>query len=64
MGTRTKEDKQNIARNELIRKQARHDPVCAEYISQQAYNTLIGGGLSFIETVLNSEEDEDEFRPY
>lgn len=57
-------EEQAKARNELIRKQARHDPVCAEYLSQQAFNALAGGGFAFIETQLNSEEDEDDFRPY
>ncbi len=58
------DEKQRQARNELIRKQARRDPVCAEYLSQQAHNNFVGGGLSFIETQMDSEEDEDDFRPY
>lgn len=62
--TRLNEDEQKIARNDLIRKQGRVDPVCAEYISQQARNSKAGGGFSFIETLLDSEEDEDDFRPY
>lgn len=58
------DDREKQARNELIRKQARRDPVCAEYLSQQAFNALAGGGFAFIETQLNFEEDEDDFRPY
>ncbi len=56
--------KQKKARHELIRKQAHHDPICAEYLSQQAHNAFDGGGFAFIETQLDSEEDEDDFRPY
>ena len=58
------EDIQKQARNELIRRQARHDPVCAELLSQQAYNAQAGGGFAFIETMLDADEDTDDFRPY
>ena len=58
------EDAQKQARNDLIRKQARRDPVCAEYLSLLADNAFAGGGFAFIETMIDSEEDEDDFRPY
>lgn len=60
----TDEERQKQARNELIRKQARRDPVCAEYLSQQAHNAFVGGGFAFIETLMDCEDDEDDFRPY
>lgn len=59
------EDKEKISRQQLIRKQARHDPVCAEYLALQATNAQQGGGLAFIETMLDCEDEEsDDFRPY
>ncbi len=64
MARRHEEDVQKQARNELVWKQARRDPVCAEYLSQQAHNAFAGGGFAFIETMMDSEEDEDDFRPY
>ena len=64
MARRHTEDTEKQARNELIRKQARHDSICAEYLSQQAHNAFAGGGFAFIETVMDSEEEGDDFRPY
>lgn len=57
------EDQQKKARMKLLRKQARRDPVCAEYLGLMAENSM-SGATAFIETVLDSEEDEDDFRPY
>ena len=64
MNKLSKEEREKRAVNELIRKQARYDPVCSDYISQQAFNYLAGGGFAFIETQLNFEDEEDDFRPY
>jgi hypothetical protein len=58
------EDTEKIARNELIRQQARRDPICAEYLALQATNAKAGNGFSFIETQLDAEEDDDDFRPF
>ena len=58
------EEKEKRVINELIRKQARQDPICSDYISQQAFNHLAGGGFAFIETQLNFEDEEDDFRPF
>ena len=60
----SEDEKEKRSINELIRKQARHDPVCSDYISQQAFNYLAGGGFAFIETQLNFEDNEDDFRPF
>lgn len=63
--SRTTEE-QSIARNELIRRQARKgDSICAEYLSLQASNAKIGGGYAFIETMLDMQDEfDDDFRPY
>jgi hypothetical protein len=60
------EDKQKQARMELVRKQARHDPVCAEYLNSCALNSCAGGGRAWIETQLDMEEgfDDEECRPF
>lgn len=58
-------DKQRQARLELVRKQAREgDSVCAEYLSLIALNSRAGGGRDWIETQLDMEEDDDDFRSY
>ena len=58
-------DEQRQARVELIRKQAANgDPVCAEYLSLIALNSRAGGGRAWIETQLDMEDDDDDFRPY
>lgn len=64
MARRHEEDQQNLARSELVRKQARRDFVCSEYLAFQASNNLAGGACAFIETMVESEEDEEDFRPY
>lgn len=61
---KTYEEQQKLACKELIRKQARQDPVCAEYLSQQAHNFFTGGGIAFIETMLDYDDDVEDFRPY
>ncbi len=60
----TDEERQRQARLELLRKQARHDPVCSEYLALIALNSRAGGGRDWIETQLDMEEDEDDFHPY
>lgn len=60
----TPEEKEKQARLELIRAQARHDPVCAEYLAMVAINNLAGGATAWIETQLDFEEEENDFRPY
>ena len=58
-------DTEHLARTELIRKQASAgDPVCAEYLALVALNSRAGGGRDWIETQLDTEEDEDDFRPF
>lgn len=60
----TPEEKEKQARYEMIRKQARRDPICAEYLMQVAINNLADGGFAWIETQLDFEDEEDDFRPY
>lgn len=60
----TDNEKQRQARLELLRKQARHDPVCAEYLASIALNSRAGGGRAWIETQLDMEEEDDDFRPF
>lgn len=61
---KTYEEQQKLARLELVRKQARRDPICAEYLSQQAHNSFSGGGIAFLETMLDYDDDVEDFRPY
>lgn len=58
------EDHEKSARDALIKKQARTDPVCAEYIAQQATLAQLGGGFAFIPTQLDMEDEDDDFRPF
>ena len=56
---------QSVARLKMIRKQAsRGDPVCAEYLSLIALNSRAGGGMDWIETQIDMEEGDDDFRPF
>lgn len=59
------DEQQKLARLQLLRKQAANgDPVCAEYLASIALNSRAGGGRAWIETQLDMEEDEDDFRPF
>lgn len=61
----TYEEQQKLAMTELIRKQAANgDPVCAELLSLSALNHKQGGGYAWIDTQLDMEDDDDDFRPY
>jgi len=56
---------QRQVRLERIRKQAQSgDKVCADYLSQIALDSQANNGRSWIETQLDMEEDDDDFRPY
>jgi len=59
------EEQQKLAMTNLIRKQAANgDPVCAELLSLSALNHKQGGGYAWIDTQLDMEDDDDDFRPY
>ena len=59
------EEQQKLAMTNLIRKQAANgDPVCADALSIAALNFKQGGGYSWIETQLDMEDADDDFRPY
>jgi hypothetical protein len=58
-------DHQRILRLELIRKQATEgDSVCTEYLSSIALDSKARDGRVWIETQLDMEDDDDDFRPY
>lgn len=57
-------EKEARARMALVRKQARHDPVCAELLALTATMCMEGGGQAFIPTMLDYEDEDDDFRPY
>lgn len=58
-------EQQAIARTKMIRKQAAEgDPVCAEYLAVSALNNMAGGGYSWIDTQLDMEDENDDFRPW
>lgn len=58
-------DREKIALTNMIRKQASEgDPVCAELLAISAVNHKQGGGFSWIDTQLDMEDEDDDFRPY
>ncbi len=58
-------EREKIKMTQLIRKQAAEgDPVCAEWLSLAALNHKQGGGYGWIETQLDMEDEDDDFRPY
>ena len=50
---------------ELVKKQAQEgDKVSQDYLTEQATNAKRGNGFSWIETQLDMEDYDDDFRPY
>ena len=49
------------ARRQLIRKQARRDPVCAESLAAES---LLTGGAAFIPTMLDYDDELEDWRPF
>ncbi len=58
-------DRKNINRTKLLKKQAEQgDEVCQAYLNEQALNAKSAGGEAFIETLLDMQDEDDDFRPY
>jgi len=59
------EEAQRLAKIEMIRKQAVNgDSICADLLSLSALNSSSTGGHAWIDTQIDMEEDDDDFRPY
>ena len=54
-------EEQLEARRRLIKLQARHDPVCAESLAAES---LLTGGAAFIPTMLDYDDDLEDWRPF
>ena len=57
-------EREAAARMALVRKQAQSDPVCAELLALTATMHMAGGGQAYISTMLDYEDEDDDFRPY
>lgn len=54
-----------IKLSKKIEEQAKKgDEVCQDYLSEIALNSKRGVGFSWIETQLDMEDEDDDFRPY
>lgn len=59
------QEKETAAMTRRIKKQAeKGDKVCAAMLTEIALQTKIGGGCLWIETQLDMEDFDDDFRPY
>lgn len=57
-------DKQIRAKKELIRKQSRKAPVCAEAVALEASLAWEKNGAAFISTMMDYEDELEEWRPF
>lgn len=64
MTSLSEEERERQARLQMVRKQARTDPVCAELLALEATMHMAGGGQAFISTMLDYDDDFEEFRPF
>lgn len=57
-------NKQGLMKDQIQKQASENDTACIDVLRESAKNASLGGGFAWIDTQLDMEEEDDDFRPF